>query len=501
MLNKSTLYFDLLAALAGAALPLAFAPLNLFPLAVLSPLLLLWCWYGATPRVALRRGYWFGLGLFGVGVSWVYVAIHDFGFTGAPVAFLLTAIFVAFLALFPALQGYLTARLNRRLAPAWHGVSFAMLWVLFEWIRSWFLTGFPWLNLGTSQIDAPLAGYAPLFGSFGVSLLVALSTAALWQYLPRCSMKGSFAMLAFFVVWLAGWGLQQVNWSEPAGAPLKVAVVQGNLPQLTKWDPDRIVQRMKHYRDLSEPYWGKRDVIVWPENSLTILWQDAPVEYRELLQMRVDQSGTELVLGLPYGNADTGAYYSSMLVLGDTPGVYHKRHLVPFGEYVPLQSLLRGLIGFFNLPMSGFSAGDAQQAHLKVKGQLLAPSICYEDAFGSEVIDFLPAATLLINGSNNAWYGDSFAPHQHLQIARMRALETGRMLIRATTSGISALVDQRGKFIARSPQFETHVLEGEVQPYQGATPYVRWGNWPVIVFVITTLVLLVWRARAEGRPV
>lgn len=497
MRNKATLYFDLLAALAGAALPFAFAPAGLFPLAVLSPLLLLWSWHGVTPRVALRRGYWFGLGLFGVGVSWVYVAIHDFGFTGAPVAFALTAIFVAFLALFPAVQGYVTVRLNQRLAPVWHGISFALLWVLFEWLRSWFLTGFPWLTLGTSQIDAPLAGYAPLFGSPGVSLLVVLSVAALWQYLPRCSMKGSFGMLAFFAVWMAGWGLQQISWSEPVGTPLKVAVVQGNLPQITKWDPDRIVHRMQHYRDLSEPHWGNHDVIVWPENSLTILWQDAPAEYRELLQMRVAQSGTELVLGLPYGNEETGAYYSSMLVLGATPGVYHKRHLVPFGEYVPLENLLRGMIGFFNLPMSGFSAGDAQQAHLQVKGQLLAPSICYEDAFGSEVIDFLPEATLLINGSNNAWYGDSFAPHQHLQIARMRALETGRMLIRATTSGISALVDQRGKFIARSPQFETHVLEGEVQPYAGATPYVRWGNWPVLVLVFIVLGLLIWRAARK----
>lgn len=445
--------------------------------------------------MAARRGFLFGLGLFGVGVSWVYVAIHDFGFTGAAIAGLLTFIFVAFLALFPTLQAYFSVRLQQRLPLGLHGLVFAVLWMVFEWLRGWILTGFPWLDLGYSQINAPLAGYAPLLGSYGVSFLVVLSAALLWQVAQRRTPITLGLLALAGIVWLSGWGLKFMDWSQPSAKPLKVAVVQGNLPQLTKWDPDKITQRMEHYASLSEPYWGKRDVIVWPENALTILWQDAPEEYRQRLQARVQQSGTDLVIGLPYGNEKTGEYYSSMLVLGKTPGVYHKRHLVPFGEYVPLASLLRGLIGFFNLPMSGFSAGDKHQEHLVAAGQPLAPSICYEDAFGNEVIDFLPEATLLINGSNNAWYGNSLAPHQHLQIARMRALETGRELIRATTTGISALVDQHGQLIARSPQFKTHVLEGEVQPRTGATPYVRVGNWPVNILVFLLLIVLVVLSR------
>ena len=498
VLNKNHLLFDLLAAVSGALLPLAFAPVNFFALAVLSPALAFVCWHHTRPAVAARRGFLFGLGLFGVGVSWVYVAIHDFGFTGAPLAALLTFIFVAFLALFLSLQAYLSVRLQQHLPLALHGLVFAVMWILFEWLRGWVLTGFPWLDLGYSQINAPLAGFAPILGSYGVSLLTVLSAAVLWQLMQQRN-RVMWGAVAFTVgVWLAGWGLKFVEWSQPVGKPLTVAVVQGNLSQLTKWDPDKILQRLNHYAKLSEPYWGKRDVIVWPENAMTILWQDAPESYRESLQQHVKQSGTDLVIGLPYGNEQTGEYYSSMLVLGKTPGVYNKRHLVPFGEYVPLASLLRGLIKFFDLPMSGFSAGAEHQPHLEVAGQPLAPSICYEDAFGSEVIDFLPQATLLINGSNNAWYGRSLAPHQHLQISRMRALETARELIRATTTGISALVDQHGQIIARSPEFETYVLEGQVQPRKGATPYVRMGNWPVNIFMFVSLAVLLLLSRRHG---
>lgn len=497
--NKNHPLFDLLAVLSGALLPLAFAPVNLFVIAVLSPALAFISWHHTRPAVAARRGFLFGLGLFGVGVSWVYVAIHDYGFTGAPLAALLTFIFVAFLALFPALQAYLGVRLQQRLPLGLHGLVFAVMWMVFEWLRGWVLTGFPWLDLGYSQINAPLAGYAPIFGSYGVSMLVVLSAGLLWQLTLQCNRIIWSVFALAVVVWFAGWGLKSVEWSQPVDKPLKVAVVQGNLPQLTKWDPDKILQRMDHYASLSEPYWGKVDAIVWPENALTILWQDAPKSYRDKLQQRVSQSGTDLVIGLPYSNEQTGQYYSSLLVLGKHPGVYNKRHLVPFGEYVPLASLLRGLIKFFNLPMSGFSAGAEHQKHLEVAGQPLAPSICYEDAFGSELLDFLPQATLLINGSNNAWYGDSLAPHQHLQISRMRALETARELIRATTTGISALVDQHGQIIERTAEFRTQVLEGQVQPRKGATPYVRMGNWPVNIVMFGLLAVLVILSRRQRR--
>lgn len=486
---------DLVAVLSGAVLPMAFAPLGVFPLAVLIPAILFWCWHDTTPRLAARRGYLFGLGMFGIGVSWVYVAISDFGFTAAPVAALLTLIFVAFLALFPALQGWLTLRLASQLDTRIAWLSFPVMWILFEWIRGWFMTGFPWLNLGYSQIDSPLSGYAPMLGSYGLSFLVVLTSALIWQALMNRSRVFRRSLLVVLLIWMSGFLLQRYDWTQPVDKPLSVALVQGNLPQLTKWDPDRIRHRLEHYAALSEPFWGKKQAIIWPENALTIFWQDAPQSYRDTLKTRATESKTDLVIGLPYGGDEK--YHSSLLVLGQEPGVYHKRHLVPFGEYVPLASVLRGLIGFFNLPMSGFSPGDRDQQALRVAGQTLAPSICYEDAFGEQLIDFLPEATLLVNGSNNAWYGDSLAPHQHLQIARMRAVETGRDAIRATTTGISALIDYRGNFIVSSPQFAQYVLEGEVQPRNGATPYVRWGNIPVLAVMFALLGWLLWRRQTN----
>lgn len=482
----------MLALILGALYPLAFAPLAVFPLALLIPAYLFWCWSKLTARQAAWHAYLFGLGMFAVGASWVYIAIHDFGFTAAPIAFVLTALFVAFLALFLCLQAYLSNRVLRRFSASKYSdvIRFVwiypLFWLLFEWIRGLFLTGFPWLNLGYSQIDTPLAGYAPLLGVYGVSWL-GISSAGLLLLLKQRMLP---ALLLLAGIWLGGYLLAMVSWSQPLGQPLKVALVQGNLPQITKWDKDKIKHRQQFYAELSEPYWGKTDIIVWPENSMNVFFQDLPAEYIESLQQKARQHNTDLIMGVPYLDIKTDKYYSSMYVIGQREAVFHKRHLVPFGEYVPLADLLRGLIGFFDLPMSGFSAGAKQQAHLRTHGQPLATTICYEDAFGEELIRYLPEATLLLNGSNNAWYGKSWAPHQHLQISRMRALETSRDLMRATTNGISAFVDYKGKFIKTSEQFKSTVITAQVQPRSGATPYVRFGNWPVIVYIILSLMLI-----------
>ncbi|MGW8228933.1 MAG: apolipoprotein N-acyltransferase, partial [Gammaproteobacteria bacterium] len=470
--------------LAGASLPLAFAPFNLFLLAYFAPLVLFNYWLGATPRQAAWLGYLFGLGMFGVGVSWVYVAIHVFGYAPVPLALVMTTAFVAFLALYPALQSYVAVTFQQRL-----GLSrttsllliYPSVWVLVEWLRGWFLTGFPWLNLGYSQLNTPLAGIAPVLGVYGVSWATALTAGLVLiillavKHRTRLLVGGGLAML-----FIGATGLSAMEWTEKYGDPIKVSLLQGNAPQMTKWDPDQIQARLDLYANLTRQHWDS-DLIFWPENAMTTFYHTLADDYFAPLVAEAKQHGTDLVVGVPVLDLQTDQYYSSFVVPGDNPKMYHKRHLVPFGEFVPLESLLRGLISFFDLPMSSFSRGSDDQPPLKAAGQLLAPTVCYEDAFGEEVINFLPQATLLINGSNNAWYGDSFAPHQHLQISRMRALETGRPLLRATTNGISAIIDYKGYVVKRSPQFETYVLSGEVQPRSGATPYVRWGNWPVIV--------------------
>lgn len=502
MLKGKAAYFSAL--LAGAGLPLAFAPLSLFPLAVILPAVLFWLWLDATPKQAARLGFAFGLGLFGVGVSWVYVAIHVYGYTAAPIAALMTLVFVAFLALFPALQGYAGARLlnayRNHQRYDWLAllVILPTVWVFFEWFRGWVLTGFPWLNLGYSQIDSPLAGIAPWLGVYSVSWLSILSSGLLVLLVrqPGWRIKAGVSLVA---IWLGAFLLGQVEWTRAIDKPVTVSIVQGNVPQITKWDAAKIQLRLDTYAELTRQHWDS-DLIFWPENSISVFYHDIKASYFAPLEEEARAHNTELIVGLPFMDLKTRKYYSSLLSLGKSPGVYHKRHLVPFGEYVPLEFLIRGLVNFFDLPMSSFSRGDKHQAILRAAGQPMAPSICYEDAFGEEVIDFLPEASLLINGSNNAWYGNSLAPHQHLQIARMRTVETGRMLIRATTNGISAIVDHHGKIVSRSPQFETFVLTGQVQPRSGATPYVRFGNTPVVIAMLSILALLVWGSRRRRRP-
>ncbi len=501
MRNEKTIYF--IALLAGAGLPLAFAPLSLFPLAIILPAVIFWLWLDATPKQAARRGFAFGLGMFGVGVSWVYVAIHVYGYTPAPIAALMTLLFVAFLALFPALQGYASARLldayRDHQGYAWLAslVILPTVWIFFEWFRGWVLTGFPWLNLGYSQIDSPLAGAAPWLGVYGVSWLSILCSGLLVLLVRQPSWRVR-AGISLAAIWLGVFLLGQVEWTRAIDKPITVSIVQGNVPQITKWDAAKIKLRLDTYEKLTQQHWDS-DLIFWPENSISVFYQDIKASYFAPLEEQARAHNTELIVGLPFLDVETRKYYSSLVSLGKTPGVYHKRHLVPFGEYVPLEFLIRGLVQFFDLPMSSFSKGEKHQPILRAVGQPMAPSICYEDAFGEEVIDFLPEATLLINGSNNAWYGDSLAAHQHLQISRMRTVETGRMLIRATTNGISALVDHHGKVISRSPQFETFVLTGQVQPRSGATPYVRLGNHPVVIAMLSTLALLIWIGRRRSR--
>jgi apolipoprotein N-acyltransferase len=490
----------LFAFLAGALLPLAFAPFGFYPLGVLSLALLFYLWHEATPPQAAWRGFLFGLGQFGLGVSWVYVAIHDFGGTPLFVAALLTLLFVSVLAAIPALVGYLAARWRGgRRIHGWRLVLFWLpaWWTLGEWLRGWLFTGFPWLNLGYSMSDAPLHGYAPLLGVYGVTLAVALSAGALgwlWQE-PRRGWRLALPLL--LVLWGAGALLGRIEWTTPLGAPLRVTLIQGNVPQSTKWDPAQISYRLQTYADLTRENLEGSDLIIWPENAITVFYHTLAEGYFEPLAEEARATHTDLILGVPLLDDDGKRYYTTMMSLGSHHGFYRKRHLVPFGEFMPLESVLRGLITFFDLPMSSFSPGSRQQPLLEAAGHKIAATVCYEDAFGEEMIDFLPEATLLVNGSNNAWYGDSLAPHQHLQISRMRALETGRPMLRATTNGISAVIDARGQLQVTSPQFEQAVIHGVIQGRSGSTPYIDVGNWSVILLLLSGLLLLSrpWQQR------
>lgn len=494
----------LLAFICGAALPLAYAPFDWYPFALLCPALFFHLILGRPRRAAALRGYLFGLGMFGAGTSWVIVSIHEYGHTPLPLAGFMTLLFVAIMALYPALLAWIWSGWAPRLRRGMWIAALPVLWVSLEWLRGWLFTGFPWLNLGYSQTDTPLAGYAPWLGVYGVSYLTALSAAlllALWRWRGRRPLWSS-AWMAVAVgvpaIWLGGVLAGLPEWSRPDGAPLKVALLQGNISQHQKWQPAYRRQTMVMYRDLSRQHWDK-DLIVWPEAAVPAFYHAVEDAYLAPLAAEAKRTRTALVLGIPYkeGEGDAALHYNSVAALGRGAGLYHKRHLVPFGEYVPLQTILRPIGGMFNLPMSDFASGDGGDRLLDLGEHKAAPSVCYEAAFGEELRDGLERAGLLINVSNDAWFGDSLAPAQHLQMARMRALESARPLLRATNTGITAILAHDGRIVSALAQFQRGALSGELQPRRGLTPYAQLGNWPVLGFMLF-IILVIGRAGRAG---
>jgi len=295
------------------------------------------------------------------------------------------------------------------------------------------------------------------------------------------------AAAGLVALWSAGAALGLVEWTRPEGTPLRASVVQANIQPSMKWDPDALVPVLQAHLELTRELLQGSDLIVWPETAVPAFLDEVRDGLIDPLSQTAREAGTTIVLGVPYRELDTGRYYNGLLSIGAGEDLYAKRHLVPFGEFMPFKTWLGPLVKMFEVPMSDFSRGARGDSLLDVGGYQAGASICYEDAFAEEVIQALPAAAYLINVSNDAWFGDSVAPHQHQQMARMRAVETGRDLIRATNTGISALIDSRGAITSRVPQFEAVVLRGEVTPRTGMTPYARSGNWPVVVGAILTL--------------
>lgn len=504
----------ILALLLGALTVAGFAPFRLFLLPVVTLALLMRLWrLQATPRRAALIGLAFGLGLFLCGVSWVYVSLHDFGAMPAPLAAIATFLFCAFLALFPACAGYLFAATPCRedfravlLMPA--------AWTLLEWVRGWIFTGFPWLALGYSQVPAsPLAGYAPIAGIYGVTLATVASAGlifVLWRHVTdgdqgksrtasgnrrRLSSAllhpSSFILLA---IWLGGGALKQVEWTQPAGAPVSVSLLQGNVPQDLKWREDRIKTTLEAYRAMAEA--SESRLIILPETALPLFLGDVPPEYLQRLAAHAKKNGGDILIGVPE-RLRSGNYYNSAFSFGSAPTQsYRKSHLVPFGEFIPLRPVLGWIVAVLAIPLQDFSRGAETQPPLDLAGQRVAVNICYEDAFGEEIIRQLPRATLLVNVSNVAWFGRSIAPQQHLQISQARALEAGRYMLRATNTGMTAVINQRGWVERAAPEFTRATVTQSVPGYEGVTPYVRWGNYAILAIAIVLLVT----ALLAGRP-
>ncbi len=473
----------LIALAAGALTPLALAPFDLWPLALLTLALFYLGLREVSPRGALARGWHYGLAAFGAGTGWIYVSIHDYGGASPLLAGLLMLGFCAGVALFYALPAWAWVRfLRRERAPLADALAFAALWLGLEWLRSWLLTGFPWLYLGYSQLDGPLAGLAPLGGVWLVSFALALS-AALLANLPALLARRGQALVAgllLLAVWLGGPLLKGHAWTAPAGAPLKVAAFQGNIEQSLKWEPEQLNAQLALYRDLTFAE-APADLYVWPETAVPVLKEYAE-GYLAMISRFASERRAALITGVPLRQKDAEGrprYYNAVQALGMGGGLYLKQKLVPFGEYVPLQDLLRGLISFFDLPMSDFARGPADQAPLRALGYRVAPYVCYEVVYPEYAAALAAQSELLLTVSNDAWFGRSIGPLQHLQMAQMRALEAGRWMVRATNNGITTLIDPHGGLHQTLPQFERGVLRGEVVPMHGLTPYLRWRLWPL----------------------
>ncbi len=490
MLPVNSVFVTYCSIIAGLLLALAFAPFNYAVLAIFSLSYLFWSWQGVSAAKAALRGYLFGCGLFGVGVSWVYVSVHDFGGASMLGAGLLTVFFVAFWALFPALIGFCVVKFNQ-IGNHWVSLLLApLVWILVENIRGyWLLNGFPWLQIAYTQLDTPLSGYIPLLGVYGTGFLLALNSAVL----VFCTRQQKYRIRLLSLlggIWLGGWALSQIQWTEEVGDAFKVSLVQGNISQDQKWVPQNRMNTLMKYKQLTQQHWDSK-VIIWPEASIPAFLSDVDEFYIRPLEAEAKQHQVDLVVSLPMDEPDSKAMFNGVLVIGKERGAYKKNHLLPFGEYMPLQPLSGFVLKLLGIKLGDFNAGGDQQAFLKAGGYAFSTSICYEDAFGGEVARNIEQAAFLVNVTNDAWFGNSIEPHQHMQIARMRALETGRFLARATNTGITGFVGPNGKIISQAPLFETYVLTDAIKPMQGLTPYARIGDYWIIGGLSLLLIIVV----------
>ncbi|WP_417880706.1 apolipoprotein N-acyltransferase [Vibrio sp.] len=494
----------LLAAFIGATTTLAFAPFSYWPIAILSPFILLLL----LDKQSIKFGFWiafaWGLGQFGTGINWVHVSIDTFGGMPKIASVTLMSLLVAYLALYPALFGALLNRFFPKTTIQRLVIAAPIIWLITDWLRGWVMTGFPWLWLGYSQIDSPLNAYAPVSGVEAITLM-------LWL------IAGSFALIAMTKKWsylaiptavfVVAFALNQVSWVKPdPSTKTSFALIQGNIDQKMKWVPSHRWPTLMKYTDISRDNWGT-DIIIWPEAAIPALESDLPA-FLHNLDTAAKANNSALITGI-LSQDDMGRFYNNVLTLGqnglgpydyDTAKRYSKHHLLPFGEFVPFGDLLRPIAPFFNLPMSSFQRGDFIQPNLIADGRHLVVALCYEIIFSEQVRqNVTPNTDFILTLSNDAWFGHSIGPLQHMEIARMRALELGKPLIRATNNGVTAVTDYKGRITKQVPQFQTEVLKAEVTSTSGNTPYRTLGSWLLYLWCAAGLFMIWFQQRKANK--
>lgn len=475
--------------LLGVVSNLSFAPYHYYVVNILAlACLIVFCVRARHAWSAFGLGLVYGLGLFGAGTSWVFISLYDYGHINIVLSACLTGLFLICLALLIAC----VTGLFKRLSPTTLGVKdyclgFPVLWVIFEWVRSWLFTGFPWLFLGYSLPQTPLAGWLPIVGVYGGSLIVCIIAGAFVGLLYLASNIQRWAcVFIIMALMLGGWLLQSISWTQPTHKQLKVSLVQGNIAQTTKWQPSQIKATAGHYIHMTQQQWSS-PLIIWPENALPMPrhWAQSLLQP---LKKQAKQHNSTVYVGLPIAANHMNHYYNSILAIGaNGTQQYHKRHLVMFGEYIPFSNWLASWIHF---PFAQFQSGAADQALLSQQDLKIAPFICYEIAFPHLVNQTSPQSNILLVTSDDAWFGNSLAPWQHLQIAQTQAVVNGKPVMFATNNGITAFINPNGRIVSSLPQNTRAILTHTVQPFSGTTPWNRWGDGPLLLFVLISLIIL-----------
>lgn len=471
--NTRSTYQKLLALFAGSILPWSFAPSDYYWLSIASPAILLLLWH-KYPKYTFINGFLFGCGFFGCSVFWIYISIHTYGNASPFLAGLITAIFIAYLALFPATQGLLYRYIPCTNNAGKFLFTFPLSWIICEYLRGTLFTGFPWLFLGYSQINTPLKNFAPIGGIYLLSFLTAfIAGGIVYLWYTRNYIRRLIVALTILGLWLGAIAAGKILWDRPVGKPMSVALIQGNIPLEIRWQKDQLTNTLDTYYQLTKKSLNK-NIIVWSEGAIPSA-SSAVQNFTNKLSYLAQKYHTTILAGT-FVTAQNQTY-NAFISFGANSNIYLKRHLVPFGEYLPLKNISGTLLKFFDIPMSDLSRGNNRQPPFIIDGITIAPFICYEITYPNLVTEYLPQAELLITVSEDSWFGKSYAARQHLEMARMRSLETGRDQLMVTNTGITAIIDHRGNIVAKAPSFQTAVLTGVVQPREGTTPYVKWKNY------------------------
>lgn len=484
----------LIACLAGALSTLGFAPFNLWPLSLMGLTLFCLLVKSQSLRKILWHSFVFGVGFYLAGVHWVYVSIHNFGGASSWFACLLVILFACFLAAVFSATFYIFGRWfsQHRLGLI---VALPSCWLLGEWLRTWLLTGFPWLFLGYGHVNTWLSGWAPVLGVLGITYIIVFTAGVIaeWIWQQKRSPLLILTSIGCLAFWLGGVALKSVTWAKPEDQSVKVGMVQPNVDQSIKlsWSQDSVDASLDQLRQLSEDLWSQNNWVIWPEAAIpTALTYHTALPFLEEMNSKAAEHNVALFTGVIFDDREHQHYYNSIAGLGEGLGFYHKRRLVPFGEYVPLEEYLRGLIEFFDLPTSFISLGPEDQHGLIAQGIRITPAICYEIVYPDLVAQSAKETQVLLSVNNLGWFLDSIQSKQFMQMAQMRALETGRYLIYSTNNGPSAIIDNKGKIISQSDSFTAQTFSGSIHPVNDWTPFMILGSWPLVLLAIVLLLCL-----------